>query len=331
MKKHNGYLFFLSIVIAFFGALSLPIQKTNAASIPWGKAAWIIVKKGSDAVYNVPASSSSGKYGQTSTPGSIEFNGSKYGASAKYTVTSQSTKHSLALYAQANPVNIGKKYSLVVLNPKGNYTINTSITPGVYRGFKFGLKGNYTVQFVANNKLKMTPYVAYRYDSANSVYGTKIASGTDVLQRDSKINSNETSYVNGYGEMATASWGSNVVRDFNDKQINVHQLFEQFNDNGKTVYSLKNYQAGDTIKLNDKVREVDFDAANNESKIFFESNQSNDEYLKYKGDLRSELKPGVTFTKNMNVQNLGNNASFRLPDYFKYLLDNENSAPNFNN
>ncbi|MFD1411026.1 hypothetical protein [Lapidilactobacillus gannanensis] len=331
MKKGKKVLTSITVAVALLGAFSMTgtQRKVQAASVLWGKMVWAVLKKGSSAVYNIPASLSSGAYGQTVTPGSIELNGSKYGASAMYNVTSQSTAHSLALYAQADLLNLGRKYSLLVLNPHGNYTINTSITPGVYRGFKFGLIGTYKAQFVANSKLKLAPYIAYRYDSANSTFGTRSLSLIeDTIQQDSEINGGQTSYSAGYGEMVTPTWANNVSDQTHKTELNVHELFMESYDNGSVVLSMKDYVPGDQVVVNDVIKQVEYDAENNETKIYFNSTES-DEYLKYAGDLTQTLLPGERFEKKMSIEQVGNNSIFRLPSYFKYLLDHDNNAPSF--
>ncbi|MCO7125153.1 hypothetical protein NIE88_05115 [Sporolactobacillus shoreicorticis] len=311
-----------------------PRHEAKAASIPWGSAAWYIIKKGSNYLYNVPAQVSSGAYGKTVSPGSITLNGSKYGASAMYNVKSLSTSHSLALTAQSDIISmLYKKYSLLVINPHGNYTINTSITAGVYRGFKFGLKGTYKVQFVSNSKYKLAPYISYRYDSANSTFGTRSLDNTnlgiDVQQSDSQINGGESAYTKGYGDLVNPSWGQNVTESFDKKEITVGTLFDQFSDNGKTVFSMKNYAPNDTVNISDTIREVDYDPQNNLTNLFFSSDQSDTNYLVYKGDLRNIFSKGSKFIQKMRVVQLGDNSTFRLPDYFKYVLDNNGTAPTY--
>lgn len=312
-------------------------ESIKAAKVPWASIAWKVVQKASNKVYNVKASISKGKYGVTSTPGTITLNGSKYGASAMYNVKSLSTKHSLALFANSDPISMMlKKYSLLVITPKGHYTVNTSINPGVYRGFKFGLKGTYKVQFVSNKKFKLAPYVAYRYDSANSIYKTnslvestddQAQSTSDISQSDSQINGGQTFDDSPYGDLIRPSWGSGVVSTPTSSQLTVAQLYDQFTDNGHSVYSMKSYVVGDVIHVHDQISSLDYDNTSNSTQVYFASNP--DDFLEFNGNLTRTLKVGDTFNKNMRVEQMGNNSKFRIPDYFKYVMDHNGEYPNF--
>ena len=335
MKK-NCLLIALGISIMGVQGIVFP-KPIKAAKVPWGGVAWKIVQKASNKAYNVKASISKGKYGVTSTPGTITLNGSKYGASAMYNVKSLSTKHSLAMFANSDPISMMlKKYSLLVINPKGHYTVNTSINPGVYRGFKFGLKGTYKVQFVSNTKFKLAPYVAYRYDSANSIYKTNSLvdstnnqgqNDSDTIQSDSQINGGQTVNDLPYGDLIKPSWGSGVVSTPTSSQLTVGQLYDQFEDNDHAVYSMKSYVVGDTIHVHDQVSSLNYDNATNSTQVYFASN-SND-FLEFNGDLTHTIKVGDTFDKNMKVEQMGNNNEFRIPDYFKYVIDHNGEYPNF--
>lgn len=312
-------------------------QVADAATSPLAPV-WWIAKKGakagfnyaSDKFYNVKPSIKKGKYGIESTPGSITLNGSKYGASAMYNVKSLSTKHSLALHATGGVTTLFKKYSLIVINPKGNFTINTSITTGVYRGFKFGLKGTYKVLFVANNKYKLAPIISYRYDSGNKTFGTRVAARNRTTTNTAPVTMENGDYVSvaGYGDLTRPSWGASTVDEKKSSDtLTVSELYDQMMDNGSAVYSVKSYKAGDTIKVSDTVTGLEYDQEADATKLFF--NNDADVYLEYCGDLTSAIKPGDHFTKEMPVVQLGNSSMFRLPTYFKYVVDNPGSYPSY--
>lgn len=196
-----------------------------------------IALRASGRFYNIKPKVSSGKYGQTVTPGTITLNGKKYGASAMFNVKSTSTKHSIALYAKGWVDTLFHKYSLIVINPHGHYTIN------------------------ASNKLS------------------------------------------------------------------VSQLYNQLNDNGTAVYSMKSYKAGDRINVSDVITGTQYDSSTDSTKLFFGNVNT---YLEYSGNLTNTLKPGMHFDRTMTVEQLGNSSAYRVPDYFKQVLDNEgNNYPSY--
>lgn len=313
-------------------SISTPENDETDRGVPWAKGVWYLAKKVANGLYNVKPVYTKTKYGETSSPGSIVLNGPKYGASAQFKVNSLSTKHSLALYSLANPVDMfGKKYSLLVVNPHGNNTINTSITPGVYRGFKFGLKGVYKCNFISNTKTKMAPFVAYRYDGANSVYGTHsmpIDQGNNEQSNSDGLTTSNSAYTSGYGNMERPSWRDNFVSQDN-KNLSVNSLFNEVKDGNKTVYSTKHYLAGDVIVVRDLIDTSSYNPKTNETTLTFKSSSSSDIKLRYKGNLTTTLKPGKEFKQDMKVKELGSNPEFRLPEYMKSLLDNKNKAPEF--
>lgn len=316
----------ITVLTATAIVLSKNINSVEAVKINWGTV-WKIALRASGRFYNIKPKVSTGKYGQTVTPGTITLNGKKYGASAMFNVKSTSTKHSIALYAKGWVDTLFHKYSLIVINPHGHYTINASITTGVYRGFKFGLKGTYKVLFVANNKYKLAPYIAYRRDSANKIFGTSAIAlpGTSSITTTDEAG-NKFENVLGYGKLLYPSWGSKTIGNAS-KQISVSQLYSQLTDNGTAVYSMKSYKAGDKIKISDVITGTQYDSSTDSTKLFFGNVNT---YLEYSGNLTNTLKPGMHFDKTMTVEQLGNNAAYRVPDYFKQVLDNdENNYPSY--
>lgn len=272
------------------------------------------------------------KYGVTLTPGTVAFNGPKYGTSVSHDIQSASKKHSVAFYAMSNPFAWGTNYSLIVINPHGNKTINTIVKPGVHRGFKFGLTGKYVAHFVSNNKNTLAPFVAYRYDDANSGLGTHSLFGNhghyDWPQLESDITDGQVAYANGYGDLDRPSWRDNFTAP-NTEKITVADLISEVQDGEKTVFSTKHYLTGDTIHVDDTIYQVTYDNESNETSLTFNSGSKDSTPMRYHGDLRSELKPGDKFTQDMNVEQLGDNPEFRLPDYLKYLVDHNSNAPEY--
>jgi len=284
-------------------------------------------------MYNISPEVTSSKYGVTISPGTIEFNGKKYGSSASHDIQSASKKHSVAFYMMADPFHWGTNYSLIVINPHHNKTINTTVKPGVYRGFQFGLTGKYVAHFVLNNKIKMAPFIAYRNDNANSGLGTHgLISGShgnyDRPQLDSEINGGQSAFTTGYGDLNRPSWGDQFTAP-NVEHISVADLVTEVQDHAQPVFSTKHYLAGDTIHVKDTVNQVTYDSETNETSLTFKSNTKETAPMRYQGDLRPILKSGDSFTQDMRVEQLGDNPDFRLPDYLKYLVDHDGHAPKY--
>lgn len=233
----------------------------------------------------------------------------------------------------ADAFHWGTNYSLIVINPHGNKTINTTVKPGVYRGFKFGLTGKYVAHFVLNNKVKMAPYIAYRNDDANSGLGThSLINGSqghyDRPQLDSEVNGGQSAFTTGYGDLNRPSWRDQYTAPTSEK-ISVADLVSEVQDGEQPVFSTKHYLAGDTIHVKDTIDQVSYDAETNETGLTFNSGTNESAPMRYHGDLRSELKSGDDFTQDMSVEQLGDNPEFRLPDYLKYLVDHNSHAPEY--
>lgn len=309
-------------------------QEVLTRGIPvWAKVAWKITKKVSNGLYNISPEITTNKYGVTTSPGSIEFNGKKYGTSASHDIQSASTKHSVAFYTMANAFLWGTNYSLIVINPHGNKTINTSVKPGVYRGFKFGLTGKYVAHFVLNNKVKMAPYIAYRNDDANSGLGTHgLINGShghyDRPQLDSEVNGGQSAFTTGYGDLNRPSWRDKFTMP-SSEHISVADLVTEVQDGEQPVFSTKHYLAGDMIHIKDTVDQVIYNAETNETSLTFASGTKDSTPMRYHGDLRFKLKSGDEFAQDMSVEQLGDNPEFRLPDYLKYLVDHDSHAPEY--
>ncbi|MGQ5708979.1 hypothetical protein [Lactobacillus sp. PSON] len=325
MKKWKKYLTtIIVLIITIMGiGLSSNSNDANALKFPWG-GLWKIAARYSDRFFRISPHVYNGPYGRVSTPGTVILNGSKYGSSAMYNIKARSTKNSLALYAKGSPRTLFNKYSLIVINPHGHYTINAAITTGVYRGFKFGLRGTYKVIFASNTYYELAPYVSYRKDSANRIFGTSAVAIPNTINNSN--NQNDKFENVGYGSMLYPSWGTGT-QGTPAKTLTVAQLYNQLDDNGTGVYSTKSYLPGSTITVSDTVTGVEYEPSTNSTELFFGSPNI---YLEYQGNLTNVIKPGTHFEKAMKVEQLGNNAAYRLPDYFKYLLDNnESSYPSY--
>lgn len=328
MKKKimSAIMVVLSVSLLSLATFSPSENIAEAASVTsWiKKGVFYVLKKGANNWYTINANTSTGPYGATVTPGTLNFNQGNVGASVKFDVAAQSTKHSLAVYALSSPVNLGKKLSIIVTNPNGSDTINTSVNPGQYKGFKFGLTGTYVARFVINNSWKAAPYVAYRYDDAYKTYGTKGMVAVEPLS-ETIIDVVETE---NYGELIEPKFLNSVEVSSTNGIINIKDLFKLMtDDNGNYAVSIRNYDVGDTIKLSDHIYSLEYDLENNDTKIFFESQHDEEDYLKFKGDLTNKLVVGEVFSIDMAVETLSEGNELKLPSYYKYLMDNENEAP----
>lgn len=325
-KKLISTMVILSICFLSFGSFSSSENAAEAASVTsWiKKGVFYVLKKGANNWYTINANTSTGPYGATVTPGTLNFNQGNVGASVKFNVASQSTKHSLAVYALSSPINFGKKLSIIVTNPKGNDTLNTSVNPGQYRGFKFGLTGTYVARFVINNSWKAAPYVAYRYDDAYKTYGTKSLVVNEPIS-DTIVDVVETE---DYGDLIEPEFLKNVEVSSTNGTINIKDLLTLMtDDNGNYAVSIRNYNVGDIIQFSDQIYSLEYDSEDNNTKIFFESQHEEEDYLKFNGDLTKNFVIGEEFSIDMAVESLSEKDELKLPSYYKYLMDNENKAP----
>lgn len=311
----------------------IPKNQVVQAAIPkWIKTlAFKAVGKVANKIYNVKATITTGKYGETVTPGTLEFNGSKYGAEVSFNVNAVSTKHSLALYATTNPINWGSKISVILRNPSGTRVINTSVTSGQYKGIAFTKTGNYEASFVSNSKIKWAPYVSYRYDKANGNYGTK------SIMEDNLLNDTDTNLyeeVEGYGKILTPIWDDKepIIED-KQESLSINQLLDQMKDDtGMYVYSLRDYKENETINFSDTIKDVVYDEEFNETTFIFNTENSEENSLKFSGDLTNTYHENDTLSLKFNVEKLADTSdTFEVPNYFKYLIDNENKAPKVEN
>lgn len=325
-KKIISTIIVLGLLCLSFGAFAPSGNVAEAASVTsWiKKGVFYVLEKGANNWYTVKANTSTGPYGATVTPGTLNFNSGKIGASVKFNIAAQSTKHSLSVYALSSPVNLGKKLSIIVTNPKGNDTINTSVNPGQYKGFKFGLTGTYVARFVINNSWKAAPYVGYRYDDAYKTYGTRSMLDTDS-QPDTEV---EVVQTENYGDLIEPEFSKQVEVSNTNGTINIKDLLTLMtDDNGNYAVSIRNYDVGDTIKFSDQIYSLEYDSENNNTELFFESQHNEEDYLKFKGDLTKDFVVGDTFTIDMVVESLSEGNELKMPSYYKYLMDNENEAP----
>lgn len=307
-------------------------QVVHAAIPKWIKTlAFKAIGKGSNKIYNINASMTTGKYGETVTPGTIAFNGSKYGAEVSFNVNAISTKHSLALYATTDPLNWGSKISVILRNPSGTRVINTSVTSGQYKGITFTKTGNYEASFVSNSNKKWAPYISYRYDKANGNYGTKSIL-EDNLSNDTDANPYEE--VDGYGKILTPVWdGKAPIIEDKQKSLDINQLLNQLKDDiGMYVYSLRDYKENETINFSDTIKDIVYDEDFNETTFTFDTENPEENSLKFNGDLTNVYYKNNTLSLKFNVEKLADNSdTFEVPNYFKYLIDNENKAPKIEN
>lgn len=278
-------------------------------------------------LYNVKASKSTGKYGETITPGSIPFNSGKYGAEVSYPIDALSTNHSVALFATTNPFNWGSKISIILRSPSGSRVINASLTDGQRRGYVFARKGRYTASFVSSARKKWAPYIAYRYDKGNSVY--KIAKSLlPTSEEDS--NTGQFEEVNGYGEVLKPEWNEQEVL-VSDKtaSINMTQMLDQLkDDNGIYVYAMRDYNEHDTVEFSDSIKSISYDKDLNETVFSFSTTNEEEYNLKFAGNLVNEYSENDNLNLKFEVEKLSESSEdFKIPNYYKYLLDNENKAP----
>lgn len=323
MKKR--ILIVLLIFSLIFPCITLTFQKeTEAINVKsWlGKGLFYVLNKASNKFYSVKASVSVGKYGSTITPGSLYFNNGKVGTSVKYPVYAQAKGHSVAMYFTSAPSNWGKRMSLILTNSSGRDVINKSVTPEQYKGYKFPKKERYVARFVVSPKIKAAPYIAYRYDGANGVYRSLLPEIGPTRNADEN-----SEYIEGYGDVVAAMW--NEEKKKTDKvRLNVFELFEQMRDDeGKFVYSMRNYTESDVITISDTIKELKYDKEDNETVFLFTSGQTEEYGLRFNGDLTSKYKKGQNFVLKFDVISLGDNKKYSVPEYFKYLIDNEGKAP----
>lgn len=99
------------------------------------------------------------------------------------------------------------------------------------------------------------------------------------------------------------------------------------NKDGSYAMSIQNYQVGDTIQFSDEIQKIEYSSENNESNIFFISSKDEEDYLKFKGNLTTDLSIGEPLTLNIPVESLDSNDELKMPAYYKYLMDNNNYAP----
>jgi len=316
--------------LSTFTVLSSETQVVHAAIPGWMKKAFFkVVSAVGSRIYNVNASVTYGKYGETITPGTINFNGykgSKYGAEVAYNVNALSTNHSVAIYANTTPFNWGKKISVILRNPSGTRLINKSVTSGQWSGVAFSRKGNHEVSFVSNTKTNWTPYIAYRYDTGYKVYGR---SSTPIVTEEIYEETSD------YGKLVIPTWNEDNTESssIKNKKLNIHELNNQMlDDNGMYIYGLRDFEADEKIQFEDTIQTITYDSNINETTFVFDKEDAESSSLKFSGDLRNNFSDGDVLSLNFNTEYLTEDSNtFIVPDYYKYLIDNNNEAPNLNN
>ena len=76
-----------------------------------------------------------------------------------------------------------------------------------------------------------------------------------------------------------------------------------------------------------KFKKIEYSSENDESNIFFISSKDEEDYLKFTGNLSTDLSIGESLTLNIPVESLDSNDELKMPFYYKYLMDNNNYAP----
>lgn len=195
--------------------------------------------------------------------------------------------------------------------------------------------GTYTARYTVPSSLKISPQVNYRYDTAYSGENVETPASQNNDNQDSPIDATAIDPENltdlsGYGTVKKPSWEENFNKNEQRPSLTVNQLFNQFDDNGQTVLSMKDYGPNDVVTVNDHVATTQYDTRTNETTLTFASDNDPSHFLKFKGNLTGQFRPGTNFNKKMKVTELGNNPEFRIPTYFQYFHDNNNLAPAFN-
>ncbi|EUJ30103.1 Uncharacterised protein [Listeria grayi] len=284
-----------------------------------GKGVFYVLAKVSNKYYKVNAKSSKGSYGETITPGTYNFNSGKTGTSVKFPIYAQKKGHSVALYMDSSPFYWLKKVALILTNSKGKDVINKSVNPGQIKGYKFPKKERYVARFVVVDKMKATPFIAYRYDGANGVFRSVLPKEIDT--EDGVEN------LDGYGEVLKANFAD---KSDAKKTLNIYDLINEMKDDSDNyVYSMRNFKAGDSIDFKDTIHSVEYDAEQNISTFKFESNTGDDYGIVFANNLTDKYKAGETLSLRFKVEYLdNNNKEYSIPDYYKALLDTNGDAPN---
>lgn len=317
---------FSVLSLGTFTIIASETQQVHAAIPGWMKKAFFkVVSTVGNNIYNVNASVTYGQYGETITPGTIKFNGDKYGAEVAYDINALSTNHSVAVYANTTPFNWGKKISVILKNPSGTRLINRSVTSGQWSGVSFSRTGNHEVSFVSNTNTNWTPYIAYRYSKGYEIYGRSSAPiVTDKIYE-------ETSE---YGKLMLPTWNEDNTASslVQNKKLDIHELNNQMlDDNGFYIYDLRNFEANDTIQFEDKIQTVNYDLDSNETSFVFDEETKEGSSLKFSGDLRNYFSSGDVLSLDFKAEYLTEESdTFIVVDYYKYLIDNNNEAPNIN-
>lgn len=309
--------------LGVFTTISSGTNLVHAAIPSWMKSAFFkIISSVGNSTYNVNAGVTSGQYGETITPGSIAFNGSTYGAEVAYSINALSTNHSVALYASTSPVNWGKSISVILRDPYGNRLINRSVNSGQWSGVSFSTTGTHEASFVSNTSTTWAPYIAYRYDKGYNIYGR---SATPIVSEEPYEATSD------YGNLITPAWNedSNGILENNFQSLSVKELNAQMlDDGGNYVYSLRDFNVNDIISFSDTIQDSQYNSESNETTFIFDLNSKEDNALKFSGDLTSVYSSGDILNLKFTVINLSNDSdTFAVPNYYKYLIDNDGQAP----
>lgn len=318
---------------------SLEVKKNTADAkvADWiKKLAWPIAKKAGNYFYNVDASFTSGKYADTVTPGSIYYNNGTYGTSSYFDFNFVSASHSVNMYADTAIWNFGSNISVILTNPNGTYVRNRSVDPTQWTTYSPGVTGTYRAQYVVNKKEKWTPYLVYRADEG-FVTSAKVSSDFKNYPISQDLETDITNHFvtdSKYGNIITPSKehyqsGENTVRSLSTEGTNqaltADELDKQYYDNKLNVhvYSMKDYNAGDTVHFEDTIQEIKFDKEANQTIFTFEGGKENHN-VKFKGNITDLYETGDTLQLEFKVEKLTDEyPDLAVIDYLKHILDKD--------
>lgn len=316
MKKLLTRITLVGTIILLAGSIvfSTP-QKAEAGWAKWvGKGAFYVLSAITEKYYKVSAKNSTGSYGSTITPGTFKFNKGKVGASVKFPIYAQKKGHSVALYMGASPGNWFKHVALILTNSKGKDVINKSVNPGQIKGYKFPKKERYVARFVVVNKMKGSPFIAYRYDGANGIFKSVKPIDDDGLEK-----------LGDYGDVIKANF---IKKSVPKKTMNIYELTNEMkDDSGNYVYSMRNFKVGNVINFKDVIHSVEYDSDQDMTTFTFESDYGDDYLLTFANDLTGKYKKGKTLNLEFKVESLNNSEEYSVPNYYKALLDGEGKVP----
>lgn len=320
-------------------------SQVEANYLAWlKKLVWPVAKSvaggAGDYFYNVEPSYTSSQYGETITPGSIDFNSDTAGAATYFDFKIPSTGHSVNVYADSVWYSIfTRKISVTLTNPYGYYVINRTVNPTQWSTYSPGITGDYRATWTQNSSQSWTPYLGYRYDNgyaiANDITNDIISLNTvSAKNSDTKDVNEHMITVETYGNIIKPS-KEHISHNSKSKNsntfLNAVELDQQFIDSslGVHVYGMKDYEVGDNVYFEDTIVDIKYDEEKNHTKFTF--NGGEDYMMVFRGDLTNEYKVGEMLNLKFKVKQLikGDN-KLAIIDYFKHGLDYNKKAPNIN-